>query len=162
MQTFLSEPTFEKSIEILDFKRRNKQLTEVRQILGVLLVNTTSRWRNHPAVLMWKGHERALLKYARTVQAVCEHHGVNVEKNKAAIDEYEKILQADNFTDDYPVWWTDITLKSRVINTHQARLFVKKPEFYSLYSHISNAKDLVCCSHCNYFWPSHHFKNKCN
>ncbi|MEK6912520.1 MAG: pyrimidine dimer DNA glycosylase/endonuclease V [Nanoarchaeota archaeon] len=64
MQTFLPYPNFEKSIKTLDYRRLGKQRVEAFQILNVLLNRTkSSAWRNHPAVLMWRGYENALKIY---------------------------------------------------------------------------------------------------
>ena len=64
MQTFLPYPNFEKSIKTLDYRRLGKQRVEAFQILNILLNRTkSSAWRNHPAVLMWRGYENALKIY---------------------------------------------------------------------------------------------------
>jgi hypothetical protein len=61
MQTFLPYKDFKKSAKVLDNKRLGKQRVEAFQILNILLGRTkTKGWRNHPAVLMWKGHSNAL------------------------------------------------------------------------------------------------------
>lgn len=93
MQTFLPYASYAKSASVLDNKRLGKQRVETLQILQVLLGErlvtsdkvltkngTVKReprpkklwtrqpvaskgWSHHPAVLMWKGHELALLGY---------------------------------------------------------------------------------------------------
>ena len=64
MQTFLPSTNFAWAAQMLDSKRLNKQILEGYQILNVLSGQSpTGGWRNHPAVLMWKNHEGALLKY---------------------------------------------------------------------------------------------------
>jgi hypothetical protein len=63
MQTFLPLPSFRKSLECLDYKRLGKQRVESMQILNCLHPESTSSWRHHPAVLMWKGYEPALQLY---------------------------------------------------------------------------------------------------
>lgn len=70
MQTFLPHPEFFESARCLDAKRLGKQRVETKQILIALgvpvgdhLGNSDSSWRNHPAVLMWKGHEAQLAQY---------------------------------------------------------------------------------------------------
>ena len=63
MQTFLPYADFGKSAACLDNKRLNKQIIECKQIL-MALDGKTKGWRNHPAVLMWKGHQGALFDYA--------------------------------------------------------------------------------------------------
>ena len=71
MQTFLPYPNTWASARCLDTKRLGKQRVECKQILLTLGVdvgehrgNPESRWRNHPAVRMWRGHELALAEYA--------------------------------------------------------------------------------------------------
>lgn len=61
MQTFLPYPSFTLSAICLDNKRLNKQILECDQILNALAPGSTSGWRNHPAVKMWRGYEPALL-----------------------------------------------------------------------------------------------------
>jgi hypothetical protein len=68
MQTFLPYESFELSAKVLDWQRLNKQRTETKQMLEALL-GLPSRWRNHPATVMWEGHERALAEYGR---AICQ------------------------------------------------------------------------------------------
>ena len=64
MQTFLPYADFKDSAKCLDFRRLGKQRVEAKQILDIITgVNPTSRWRNHPAVKMWQGYEKALLLY---------------------------------------------------------------------------------------------------
>lgn len=50
----------------MDNRRLGKQRVETFQIMRALL--TGQGWVNHPATLMWKGHELTLLAYQ---QAVC-------------------------------------------------------------------------------------------
>ena len=74
MQTFLPDPSFRKSAQILDNKRLGKQRLEAKQILQILVKEldegvSSSRWRNHPACRLWKDHERALATYGL---AMCE------------------------------------------------------------------------------------------
>lgn len=62
MQTFLPYPDFERSARALDAKRLGKQRVETIQVVRALTVPGYG-WANHPAVLMWKGHEEALGRY---------------------------------------------------------------------------------------------------
>jgi len=64
MQTFLPYSSFEKSVQVLDWRRLNKQRVEAKQILSTLRFG--SRWSNHPAVRMWQGYEGALIVYMNT------------------------------------------------------------------------------------------------
>jgi hypothetical protein len=65
MQTFLPYPDFERSARALDVKRLGKQRVEVIQVVRAL-TRPGYGWANHPAVLMWKGHEEALGRYGLT------------------------------------------------------------------------------------------------
>jgi hypothetical protein len=64
MQVFLPYPSFEKSLQCLDYRRLGKQRVEAGQIINILTGKTSSKaWRNHPAVLMFKGYENSLKIY---------------------------------------------------------------------------------------------------
>lgn len=65
MQTFLPYPDFERSARVLDDKRLGKQRVECIQVLRGL-IRPGYGWRHHPAVLMWRGYEEALGRYAFT------------------------------------------------------------------------------------------------
>lgn len=68
VNTFLPYSDFKKIAKILDNKRLGKQRVEAKQILTILLGNAKSNaWKNHPVVLMWKGHENALKYYYNTM-----------------------------------------------------------------------------------------------
>jgi hypothetical protein len=62
MQTFLPYRSFEKSAEVLDYKRLGKQRVEAYQMLRALR-GETEGWVNHPATRMWEGHMNALKEY---------------------------------------------------------------------------------------------------
>lgn len=62
MQTFLPDPDFARTAELLDQRRLGKQRVEVIQIIRALTVPDYA-WKSHPAVLMWQGHEEALGRY---------------------------------------------------------------------------------------------------
>lgn len=62
MQTFLPYKGFLRSARVLDRQRLGKQRVEALQIAQCLTGQSTG-WANHPAVKMWRGHERCLLEY---------------------------------------------------------------------------------------------------
>ena len=62
MQTFLPYADFGRSARALDHKRLGKQRVETIQIARALTWPDYG-WKNHPAVLMWKGFEEALGRY---------------------------------------------------------------------------------------------------
>ena len=160
MQTFLSEFTFSGAAEVLDKKRLQKQLLEGRQILDILLDKPEARWRNHPAVLMWKGYEYYLYLYCKRMMEECVEQGINVEKNALQLHRHIVTIMSRGLSEEPPVWWVDGELQERIVVTHRARLYVKKPEHYPQYEQwVGKAETMRCCSHCNYFWYPHHVKN---
>ena len=160
MQTFLSETFFKTSLEVLDNKRLNKQLLESLQIAKVLSNPDAKAWKNHPAVLQWKGYEKSLLCYASEAEQLCHDRGIKTDKNRATLLALKKQLHYDDSELILPSWWEDSSLACRVIVTHRARLYEKDPVFYFFYKdYLEPAKELVCCPRCNYFWPTHHYKN---
>ena len=126
MQTFLPYQSFEQSAQCLDYKRLGKQRVEAMQIFNALTgVPTKSGksytgWLNHPAVIMWKGCEEALLMY----------------KNKM-IEEwilrgYNNTMEIVGVSDDVtmPHWLGD----NRVHSSHRSNLLRKDYKFYSQYN----------------------------
>jgi len=77
MQTFLPYPSFTLSAICLDNKRLNKQILECDQILNALAPGSTSGWRNHPAVKMWRGYEPALIQYQNACMYEWKRRGFN-------------------------------------------------------------------------------------
>lgn len=83
MQTFLPLPSFRASAACLDNKRLGKQRVECKQILLCLGISvgehepTNSRWRNHPAVRMWREYEIALIVYGIVVCREWRKRGFN-------------------------------------------------------------------------------------
>jgi hypothetical protein len=64
MQTFLPYADFGASVQILDYRRLGKQRVEAKHLLDILTgLKADSRYRNHPAVKMWRGYENALTVY---------------------------------------------------------------------------------------------------
>jgi hypothetical protein len=68
VNTFVPYSDFVKSAKTLDYRRLGKQRVEAWQILRALL-GLTKGWVNHPASVMWRGHEKALCEYGI---AICQ------------------------------------------------------------------------------------------
>lgn len=68
MQTFLPDPDFARSAQLLDARRLGKQRVETLQVLRAL-TRPGYGWRHHPAVKMWRGYEEALAAYG---VAICD------------------------------------------------------------------------------------------
>lgn len=156
MQTFLPHSNLILSAQALDSKRLNKQILEAYQILNVLSGNSpTGGWKNHPAVLMWKGHEYSLRTYAYTMISEAKKRGIKTDKNQENISNLEK-----RFGEDWgyksPKWFGDNSKLMRITTTHKANLFEKDPIYYA---HFAYAKHSIynqpCCSTCKYYWVTH-------
>jgi|TARA_R110002167_G_scaffold63735_3_gene180082 hypothetical protein len=126
MQTFLPYKSFDESAQALDYKRLGKQRVEAMQIFNALTGIPTKSgkaytgWLNHPAVVMWKGYEEALLLY----------------KNKM-IEEW--ILRGYNNTMEMIGVSDDVTMphwlgSNRLHASHRSNLLRKDYKFYSQYN----------------------------
>lgn len=158
MQTFLPLSNFRESARVLDMRRLGKQRVEAYQIMRVL--NGESKgggWRNHPAVLMWAGHEGALLQYVRDMITEAKHRGIKTENNEANINR----IASPVWNTEKPEWMQDKAKLSKVVATHRANLYRKDPIFYEEYATaVSSEYNKPCCPDCLYFWPTHPRKKK--
>lgn len=66
MQTFLPYASFVETARCLDWKRLGNQRRECKQVLAPL-IGITKAWGTHPAILQWKGYERALCLYSLAI-----------------------------------------------------------------------------------------------
>lgn len=121
MQTFLPYSDFQKSVEVLDYRRLGKQRVESYQVLNVLLDRTDTRgWRNHPVTRMWRGYENALKLYQNITINEWVSRGY---KNNMAFE----VLDPDCLV--YPFWLGD----DRVHKSHRSNLLRKDFDYYSEY-----------------------------
>jgi hypothetical protein len=156
MQTFLPSSNILWSAMELDSKRLNKQILEAYQILKTISTGAKA-WGNHPAVLMWKGHEQALASYARTMASEAEKRGIKVDKNLANLDILEH-QYGHTWGTNMPKWF-DKESMSRIVATHRANLYRKDPIFYEAYATaVTSEYNKPCCEKCLYFWPTHPLK----
>tara|TARA_R100000315_G_C5157966_1_gene90772 strand:+ start:90 stop:512 length:423 start_codon:yes stop_codon:yes gene_type:complete len=124
MQTFLPYADFSLSASVLDYRRLGKQRVEALQIYNALVDNPTLQgnkykgWLNHPAVLMWKGYEEALLLYKNKM--IEEWRDVREYNNTMEIVEVPDSIEM-------PPWVGD----ERVHASHRSNLLRKDFEFYS-------------------------------
>ena len=125
MQTFLPYESFKESAQVLDYRRLGKQRVEALQIFNALTgVPTKSGkaytgWLNHPAVVMWKGYEEALLLYKNKMIEEWILRGYN--------NTMEMIGVSDNVST--PNWLGN----DRVHGSHRSNLLRKDYKFYSQY-----------------------------
>ena len=138
MQTFLPYVDFVRSAAVLDNKRLGKQRVEVKQIYFALLSNSTSHWRNHPAVLMWKGYEVALLQYGKVI---CEEWKSR-KFNDSLFDFFAaRLIGYDEFP--LPLWIGNEEFHA----SHRSNLLRKDLEHYRQYGWLE-LDDLP------YYWPT--------
>ena len=159
MQTFLPESTMRECAKALDSKRLNKQILEAYQILNVLSGNSpTGGWRNHPAVLMWKGHEYSLHSYAKTMIKEAKFRGIKVDKNLENINNLEKRF-GYAWGQGLPNWFSG-PKHDRIVVTHRANLYRKDPIYYAHYApYVSSELNKPCCDSCQYYWVTHEERN---
>lgn len=140
MQTFLPVPDYEESAKILDYRRLGKQRVEGLMILRIFAGQEEKEgkrgWANHPATLMWVGHEFQLQVYTLTMCGEWIARG------------YKDTIVPEIAAFDFP-----ITAKPAWIGnpdfhiSHQSNLVRKLPEHYrSFFPDVPD--DLP------YFWPT--------
>ena len=131
MQTFLPYDDFVKTARCLDMRRLNKERVEAMQIINTL--ESDSRWRNHPAVLMWKNHIPALKLYCNTMIQEWISRGWKNTMKLYVIE--EPII--------YPSWFG----LSLFHSCHRATLLFKNFNHYSMWGWEEEPKY-------EYFWPT--------
>jgi hypothetical protein len=87
-----------------------------------VLAGLTKGWRNHPAVLMWKGHEPALNEYGLVICKEWKERGF-------ADTLSDKFYVNPNIQIEYPSWLGN----TQFHESHQANLVRKFPEHYRQY-----------------------------
>lgn len=142
MQTFIPFKDIKKSAECLDNKRLGKQRVEAIQIARCLLGLSSSGWKNHPAVQMWRGYEPYLIKvYLKTMMDEWGRRGFDNDKSKVHYDElYRKVRNKKPVP---PRWVT-----ADFCFAHQSNLLRKDEEHYKQYFAESVPKNLP------YLWPT--------
>lgn len=148
MQTFLPYADFETSVRALDAKRLGKQRVETIQVVRAL-TRPGYGWANHPAVLMWKGHEEALGRYGFTCCEVWTSFGFDdtcaatISADLAAAGITEIRTQTDlAAAGELPAWLGDEAFH----RSHRSSLLRKDPDHYgALFTDVPD--DLP------YVWP---------
>jgi len=138
MQTFLPYQSFTKSLACLDNKRLGKQRVEAMQILTALESSSQSRWRNHPAVKMWKGYEESLKAYHDIAIATWIMRGfrntMKYKCNSAGVFMKNCYIK--------PSWLTE-----QFCSSHRSNLLRKDFVFYSKYDWTEDTSQ-------EYIWPT--------
>lgn len=122
VNTFLPWPDIQKTAQSLDNKRLGKQRVEALQILRANL-GLTKGWRNHPAAVMWRGHEGYLLMYtnAMCLEWVSRGYVDNVQQQLLELQETHTIQGWD------PPWWWG---NNEFHKSHRSNLKRKDPVWY--------------------------------
>jgi len=154
MQTFIVAPTFKETAKLLDNKRLGKQRVETKQIILTnqkfhayrsnytpLSVPSNLAWRNHPAVVMWRGYETMLALYGA---AMCKEWIARGYAD-SLLSFFENIVIKGVL--EYPSWLTNPSTMDAVILTHQQSLVFKDPTHYSPL--FPGVKALY-----GYYWPT--------
>lgn len=128
MQTFMTHDNYVDTAKALDVKRLGKQRVEAFQILKALRgeYNDTGAWVNHPATVMWRGHEYELALYGLTVSVEFYERGYDGYAMMMKFTDLCNELQSSN-RESYP-WWVNNELL-RI--THQSNLMRKDDTYYS-------------------------------
>lgn len=138
VQTFLPYPDFAASAKALDRQRLGKQRLEALQLLQVLRgVEGRTGWRNHPALLMWKGHANALAMYGIAICREWRRRGYQdtlLPRFEALVDRSEGFRR--------PTWFG----RPEFHAAHRGNLLRKDPAFYGQYG-WTESPDLP------YVWP---------
>jgi hypothetical protein len=135
MQTFVPHPDCATSAKRLDRARLGKQRVECLQILKALQ-DPNYGWQNHPAVNMWRGHEKFLGWYGI---CVCEEWLGRGYKDTCK----EKILNLVKPSADFqPVWWG-----KEIHASHRKVLLAKNPDWYSQWGWTEKPS-------LDYYWPT--------
>ena len=155
MQTFLPSADYEYAAQILDNKRLNKQILEGYQIMKILSgASESGAWRNHPAVLMWKGSEVHLMDYIDNMVYEANFRGIKTVNNVANLNALKRSFSS-RWGNLKPVWSKPEHV-DRVITTHKANLYRKDPEIYAeFYNAKSSEFNKPCCDKCLYYWATH-------
>jgi hypothetical protein len=143
LQTFVPFADIKKCAEVLDLKRLGKQRSESKIILQTLAKKATAPesakigWKNHPAVLMWEGHEDFLRLYSISI---CR------EWISRGCADTTLLWFMDGFTWDFkpspPLWWGD----ERVHLSHRSKLLSKNHAHYTHYFQDTP-------NNLDYYWP---------
>jgi hypothetical protein len=140
MQTFLTIPStdFSKTAKTLDKLRLNKQALEAWQIMMTNLSldpdnnhRKPKGWYNHPAVLMWKGHEVTLYFYIKAMTDEWIERGYKttiLDKAKSTIEHAQ--VNGMIHTSEFPYWMKNKRLYKQIVSSHRIALLNKDYEWY--------------------------------
>lgn len=120
MQTFMPYNCYKLTALSLDNKRLGKQRVEAWQVLRALR-GMTKGWVNHPATVMWRGCEQALIHYGMVICAEWQERGFN----DSLYDKFHAEWRND-FGYKEP-WWMGY---DPLHTSHQSNLYRKDSIYY--------------------------------
>jgi hypothetical protein len=167
VNTFVPVSDVRKSLESLDNKRLNKQISECVSILGSIFNLPTTKgterkgYKNHPAQKMWEGYETGLLEYYNTAIEVWSNRGGGIDNYQIAVfrdeeDPYYVYLynvlgqwkihrHYAKEAEQVPYWMGHEPTHA----SHRSNLLRKDPVFYGQFG-WTEPPNLP------YIWPSHY------
>ena len=129
MQTFLPHESFEKSAQVLDWRRLGKQRVEGMQIINAITGKKQKDgkpykgWINHPCSVMWKDYVPALKHYTNVIIQEWITRGYN---NNMEFYDTGKIIMPD---------WIG---NEKFHSSHRANLLRKDFDYYSQFGWTEN------------------------
>jgi len=127
MQTFLPYSSFEKTAQVLDWRRLGKQRVEGMQIINAIENPNPQGWKNHPIVIMWTPYTECLKLYTNTIITEWISRGYN--NNMEFYD-----IKPNMDMVDIPHWIG----KEEFHSSHRANLLRKDYEYYSQFGWVEN------------------------
>ena len=124
VNTFLPWPDYQKTATSLDYRRLGKQRVEGLQILRANL-GLTKGWTNHPAAVMWRGHEGSLMEYICAICDEWETRGYEDNVRGQVLQIYTE-HDISSYTYASP-WWLG---KQQFHRSHKSNLKRKDPDYY--------------------------------
>jgi len=135
MMTFLPYSSYEKSAQVLDYRRlgnqRNEGLTILKTNLGL-----SNAWKSHPCTNMWKGHNECLATYIWYIIKEWKSRGYKDFCERKLFD----LMGGDYFLRPYssiaPLWYDD----ERIFSSHRAALLFKNYDYYKQFGWAEEPK----------------------
>ena len=154
MNTFLPVRDYQRSAQILDWRRLGKQRVEAYSIMRILLNHVDGgNYKNHPAVNMWRGYEYSLDIYGWYMCEEWRNRGYKDNLLQRFVDFHEelKLLGLPNKGDP---WW----LGNRELHlSHRSNLLRKDFNYYYKFPEFKGVVDSV-----GYWWPTKNNKEYLN
>jgi len=132
MQTFLPYEDFESSAHVLDYQRLGKQRLEAKSILRINLGEAEGgAWRNHPAVVMWKGFEPMLAFYGLVITSEWCRRGYRDQQYEFFLGTLQQLGWGGHNEEPLPrPSWLG---REDFHRSHRANLLRKAPNHYGRY-----------------------------